>query len=126
MSLLPQKDLPIATSISVFFQFFGGATFLAVGENIFVARLGSSLHRYAPSLDAKAVIAAGATGLRDIVVKEGAGDAALHGALVAYNVAVSNTFYLVAAGAAVATVCAFGIEWRSVKLEQKVRDVESP
>jgi len=113
MSLLPQNDLPIGTSICTFFQFFGGAIFLAIGENIFVSRLVSSLHAYAPSLDAAAVVAAGAEGLREVVSMQD--PSALEGGIVAYNVAITNTFYLAAAGAALSLFCAFGIEWRSVK-----------
>jgi hypothetical protein len=47
MSILPQRDLPTGTSISVFFQFFGGAIFLAIAENIFVSRLVTELGVYA-------------------------------------------------------------------------------
>jgi hypothetical protein len=110
MSLLPQRDLPIATSIIVFFQFFGGAIFLAIAENIFVSKLISSLHNHAPSVDAKAVVAAGAEGLRRVVSV-----AQLEGALFAYNEAIMGTFYLGIAGAGVAFFWAFGIESRSVK-----------
>lgn len=113
MSLLPQNDVPIGTSICVFFQFFGGAIFLAIGENIFVSRLMSSLHTYAPSLDAATVIAAGAEGLREVVSIQD--PSALEGGVMAYNVAITDTFYSVAAGAALSLFCAFGIEWRSLK-----------
>ena len=112
MSILPQSDLPIATSISVFFQFLGGSLFLAIAENIFVSRLISTLHHYAPTVDAQLVVAVGATGLRGVVGKEGP---ALDGALLAYNEAITSTFYLCAAGGVAAFLCAFGLEWRSVK-----------
>ncbi|KAE9374685.1 MFS general substrate transporter [Stipitochalara longipes BDJ] len=111
MALLPQSDLPTATSISVFFQFFGGAIFLAIGENIFVSSLVKNLHVYAPQVDAQTVVVAGAEGLRKVV--QAGPD--LHGALLAYNVAITQTFYLTAAGAAVGFFCSFGMEWRSVK-----------
>ena len=110
MSLLPQRDLPIATSIIVFFQFFGGAIFLAIAENIFVSKLISSLHTHVPSVDAKAVVAAGAEGLRRVVSV-----AQLEGALLAYDEAITGTFYLGVAGAGMAFFWAFGIERGSVK-----------
>jgi hypothetical protein len=113
MSLLPQKDIAVGTSIGIFFQFLGGAVFLAVGENIFVARLVSSLHTYAPSLDAVAVVAAGAAGLKEVVSVQD--PSAMTGALAAYNVGITSTFYIIAAVAALAFFCAFGVEWRSVK-----------
>jgi hypothetical protein len=111
MALLPQSDLPTATSISVFFQFFGGAIFLAIGENIFVSSLVKHLHIYAPELDAEKVVLVGAEGLRKVV--QAGPD--LHGALLAYDAAITQTFYLTAAGAVVGFFCSFGMEWRSVK-----------
>ena len=116
MSILPQRDLPSGTSISVFFQFFGGAIFLAVAENIFVSRLTTELGIYAPHVDAQAVVAAGAEGLRKVVRNP----VDLAGAVQAYDVAITGTFYLCAAGAAVAFFCAFGLEWRSVKGKQRM------
>ena len=110
MSLLPQRDIPTATSIVVFFQFFGGAIFLAIAENIFVSKLISLLHIYAPSVDAKVVVAAGAEGLRRVVSVQQLG-----GALLAYNKAITVTFYLGVAGAGLAFFWAFGIERGNVK-----------
>jgi hypothetical protein len=111
MSLLPQSDLPTATSISVFFQFFGGAVFLAISENIFVSSLVKNLHIYAPQVNAEAVVVAGAEGLRKVV----AAGPDLRGALLAYDVAITQTFYLTAAGGVAGFLCSFGMEWRSVK-----------
>ena len=108
MSILPQNDIPIATSISVFFQFFGGSIFLAIGENILVSRLVSALHTYAPTLDAKTIVAAGAEGLRKVVAMED--PTALANALHAYDIAITSTFYLCIAGSTAAFLLAFGVE----------------
>lgn len=115
MALLPQSDLPTATSTIVFFQFFGGAIFLAISENILVSRLLSTLHQYAPAVNAAEVVQAGAEGLRKVVTDT----ADLEGAMFAYNVAITNTFYLCVAGAVAAFFCGFGMEWRSVKEKQR-------
>lgn len=114
MSLIPQDDLPIATSIAVFFQFFGGAIFLGIGNNIFVSRLVSALHKYTPALDANMAVRVGAEGFRELV-----GAADLKEGLMAYNEAITTTFYLCAAGAAVAFCCSLGMQWRSVKEKQR-------
>jgi len=114
MTLLPQADLPTATSISVFFQFFGGAIFLNIGENIFVSSLVKNLHKYAPNVDATLVVNVGAAGLRK-VVKAGAD---LEGSLLAYDAAITRTFFLCAAGAVLGFFCSFGMEWGSVKGKQ--------
>ncbi len=61
------------------------------------------------------VIAAGAEGLRKVVTDK----TELEGAVLAYNVAITRIFELCAAGAAVSFLAAFGIEWRSLKLEER-------
>jgi len=114
MTLLSANDIPIGTAICVFFQFFGGAIFLTIEQNVFTSRLISSLHTYSPSLDAAAVVAAGAEGLRSVVSMQD--PAALDSAVHAYNTAIMSTFYPVTAAAAMVTICAFGIEWKSAKL----------
>jgi hypothetical protein len=114
MALLPESDLPTATSVAVFFQFFGGAIFLAISESIFGSQLLSALHHYAPTIDAELVVHAGAAGLRKVVA-----EADLPSAMLAYNHAITKTFYLTAAGSAAAFLSAFGFEWRSVKEEQR-------
>jgi hypothetical protein len=115
MSLLPPSQLPIGTSIAVFFQFLGGSIFLAISSNILNSRLTTALATYAPTVNATMVIAAGAEGLRKVVTDK----TELEGAVLAYNVAITGTFYLCAAGAAVAFLAAFGMEWRSFKLEER-------
>jgi hypothetical protein len=124
MSLIAPADLPVATSIAVFFQFFGGAMFLAISENIFVSKLISALHEYAPSLDAGTIVAAGASGLRKTVENEGGDASALRGALIAYNAAIMQTFWLTVAGGALAFVASFGMEWKNLvkKPEGKEND----
>lgn len=119
MIILPEDDIPIGTSIAVFFQFFGGAIFLALGESIFVARLISALHTYAPALNATDVVNAGATGLKAIVEMEVAGEIGLQGGKLAYNQAITNIFYLMTAGAAVSFLCSFGIEWGGPVVKEK-------
>ncbi|KUJ19995.1 major facilitator superfamily transporter [Mollisia scopiformis] len=114
MTLLPAHDLTTATSIVVFFQFLGGAIFLAIAENIFVSRLVSSLHEYTPSLDAQAVVNVGAEGLRKLLSDDGQ-LGQLAGALLAYDEAITRTFLLGAAGASVAFVASAGMEWKSFK-----------
>jgi hypothetical protein len=114
MAVLPPSQLPTGTSIAVFFQFLGGSIFLAIAENIFLSRLRSALALYAPTVNAAAVIGAGAEGLRKVVGTSGPDLAAC---IQAYNEAIMSTFYLCAAGAVVAFFAAFGMEWRSVKTE---------
>lgn len=73
------------------------------------------------------MIGAGAAGLREVVGTSGPD---LDNCIKAYNVAIVTTFYLCAAGAVVAFVAAFGMEWRSVKNEHgadvKVAETKVP
>ncbi len=77
----------MATSQIFFFQYLGGAVFIAIGETIFTNSLRTSLHTYAPNLDAEAIIAAGGTAVRSSVSQ-----ADLPAVLRAYNHAMTRTF----------------------------------
>ncbi|PWY79249.1 MFS general substrate transporter [Aspergillus heteromorphus CBS 117.55] len=63
----PPPSLSTAMAIMTCAQTFGGAIFLAIAEVIFAQSLRANLRHYAPAVDAEAVIAAGATGFRDVV-----------------------------------------------------------
>ena len=87
MAVLPQDEISIGNGIVVFFQFLGGAIFLAINESLLTSKLSSALATYAPQVDAHAVMTAGAAGVRIVV---GAHD--LPGVLKAYNVAILTSF----------------------------------
>jgi hypothetical protein len=118
MTLIPSDDLPVATSIAVFFQFFGGALFLAISQSLFVSKLVDSLHVHAPSLNAQTVVMAGAAGLRKIVGPDN--ELVLAQALVSYNEAIMQTFWLTLAGGVLAFVASFGMEWKNLAKKPEV------
>ncbi|MCJ1245728.1 hypothetical protein MMC30_002932 [Trapelia coarctata] len=107
---LPLAKVPTGTTIMVFFQFLSGSVFLAIAQAIFQSRLLAELALQAPTENAAAILAAGAENMRTTV---GAGN--LGGVLEAYNVAVTDTFFAPAAGAALAFFAAVGMQWISVK-----------
>ncbi|MCJ1390773.1 hypothetical protein MMC18_003634 [Xylographa bjoerkii] len=107
---LPLPKVATATSIIVFFQFLGGAVLLAIAQNIFNTHLRSELLLRAPTLDPETVIKAGAGAVREIVSGSQLGPV-----LEAYDIAITDTFYVPAAGGAAAFVAACGLEWISVK-----------
>jgi hypothetical protein len=97
-----------------FSQTLGGSLFVTFANTIFGHSLVSGLEKYAPTVDAQAVITAGATAIRDIVKP-----AELPGVLKAYSKAVNHDFYL-AAGAAVGSfVFAWGMGWKKVAQKKK-------
>ena len=61
--VLSAEDLPIGNALVVFFQALGGALAVSIGQNVLSNTLLQQLKRHLPQIDAKAVVAAGATGL---------------------------------------------------------------
>lgn len=108
---LSPQDIPIGISLTIFFQFFGGALFVSIGNNI----LNSKLVQYVsaigiPDFDARAVVQAGATELRHAVPV-----AYLPQVLVAYNDALRLVFRAGLAMACLSLLAAIPLEWRSMK-----------
>ncbi|KAJ9350233.1 hypothetical protein DTO282F9_6447 [Paecilomyces variotii] len=108
-NLLPAQDVAIASSQVFFFQYLGGAIFLAVGETIFTNGLRYSLQTYAPNVDAQTIINAGASGVRTTTPP-----ADLAAVLLAYNHALVHTFYLALGGSAASFLTSFGMGWQRI------------
>lgn len=107
---LKTEDVPSGTAMVMFAQTLGGAIFVSVGQNIFQNQLLHNIHQYAPGADASRIIAGGATMLRNIVTGP-----ALKPVLLAYNNAVTQTFYVAVAMGALSLIGPVFIEWLSVK-----------
>ncbi|KAI4095682.1 MAG: hypothetical protein LQ339_007171 [Xanthoria mediterranea] len=109
-TVMPLEDVPIATTAIIFIQTFGGALFISVAQNIFTNRLVSNLVRDVPSIDPALVLQIGATNLKKAVDPSVISDV-----LVAYNSAITQTFYVSVATAALSIFGAVAMEWKSVK-----------
>jgi hypothetical protein len=97
-------------SLVAFNQTFGGSVFLTFAQTIFSHSLVDGLKKFAPRVDAQAVIIAGASAIREIVEPD-----QVKGVVEAYNLGINRNFYL-AAGASVGTfVSCWGMVWYSVK-----------
>ena len=108
--VLPLRDVPTGTAITVFSQTLGGALFISIGNNVFRNKLVEYLAKYTPKVDAASILKAGATGVRSVVDK-----ADLPGVLHAYNDALTQTFIVGAAMASISMIGALCMEWKSVK-----------
>jgi len=97
-------------SLVVFSQSFGGALFLAFAQTTFTNGLKDALPKFAPHVSPQAVIAAGATGIRQAVSK-----ADLEGVLLAYSKALSHVFYLAMGAALGCFIFCWGMGWKSIK-----------
>jgi hypothetical protein len=107
---LKTEDIPSGTALVIFAQTLGGAIFVSVAQNVFQNQLLHNIHQYAPGTDASRIIAGGATMLRHILPAD-----ALKPVLLAYNNAVTQTFYVAVAMGALSLIGPVFIEWLSVK-----------
>lgn len=102
-------------ALLIFSQNFGGAVFLTFSETIFTNSLSTLIPRYAPDVNAGAVIAAGATGWRSLVSKD-----QIEGILKAYAGSIDRVFYL-AAGTSIGTMAfACGMGWVDIRQRKDV------
>ncbi|KAH0837408.1 putative HC-toxin efflux carrier TOXA [Fonsecaea pedrosoi] len=114
-NLLPPKEVSIATSQIFFWQYLGGAIFLAVAETIFTNSLRSSLRTYVPGINPESVIDVGAAAVRSSVPHS-----QLEGVLRAYNHALVSTFYIAVGASSAAFLTSFGMGFQRLpKKESK-------
>ncbi len=109
-AMVTGEELSSAMAFIVFAQSLGPAISLAICNLLFAASLRSQLPKQAPSVDASAVIKAGATGFRAVVPESD-----LHGVLAAYANSVDRTFYFIAALAAGCGIALWGMGWRDLR-----------
>ncbi|KDN62611.1 putative major facilitator superfamily transporter [Colletotrichum sublineola] len=102
--------LPVAMATVIFLQTFGGAIFVTVASVIFSEGLGTNLAKYAPSVDAETILAAGGTGFRKVVSQDD-----LPGVLTAYARSIGEVFYLLVALGGVSFALAWGMGWVDIR-----------
>ncbi|KAL8893390.1 MAG: hypothetical protein Q9192_005311, partial [Flavoplaca navasiana] len=104
------KQRSVAAASCIFVQTFGGALFISVAQNIFTNGWINNLVADVPSINPALVLQIGATNLKTSVDPAVIGDV-----LVAYNAAITKTFYVSVALAALSIFGASAMEWQSVK-----------
>jgi hypothetical protein len=109
-TVLPAADVPIGTAIMMFSQTLGGALFISVAQNVFTNQLIKNLKTAVPDLDPAIVLMVGATELKNQIEQR-----YLPGVLTAYNLALTQTFYVSVATATVSIVGAAFMQWTSMK-----------
>ncbi|KAF1920050.1 major facilitator superfamily domain-containing protein [Ampelomyces quisqualis] len=112
---LPAADVAIGTATMMFTQTLGGALFISVGQNVFTNQLIKNLGTVVPDLDPSIVLVVGATELKNAIEAK-----FLPGVLVAYNLALTQVFYVSVAAGALSIIGAAFIEWKNVKGKQVV------
>lgn len=113
-TVLHIDDVPVGTSLIMFLQTLGGALFISIAQNIFTNRLLSNLKTQVPDLpDPTIILRTGATSLKVAITN--INPAFLPDVLLAYNKAITQTFYVSVAIAALSIFGSVGMEWKSVK-----------
>jgi hypothetical protein len=113
-TVLPLHDIPVGIAIITFAQSLSGALFISIAQNVFQNRLVASLRQSAPHVNPAIVIRSGAANLADRLPKD-----ILPAVLYAYNIAVTQTFYVSVATAALSFIGAGLMEWKSMKKPKK-------
>ena len=85
--MLPLSKVSSGTAVIVFFQFLGGAVFLAVAQAVFESKLIEQLVALLHDTDPGAVVRAGAAAVRQTVAPD-----QIPAVLQAYNVAITTAF----------------------------------
>jgi MFS family permease len=116
---LPSEDIPVGLSAISFAISIGAALIISISQNIFSNLLREGLSDI-PGIDVEAIISHGATDLLNIVTPE-----EKEGALIAYNWAITRTFWACVATALVGLVAALCMEWKSVRNTKKEADAEA-
>jgi len=111
-TVLPQKHVATAIVVLGFTQELGGIVALAIAQNLFLFLLTAKLQYQVPGLDPKTVLEHGAVDLPGLAAPEYRSRV-----LDALNESLFAVFVL-GVTCAILTVCALGIEWRSVKEEK--------
>ncbi|KAL2817541.1 major facilitator superfamily domain-containing protein [Aspergillus granulosus] len=110
-------DVSTAMAILTFSQTFGGSIFLAIANVIFSAGLRDQIPRYAPNVNPEDVIAAGATGFREIVAPED-----LEGVLRGYAKSIDWVMYLTVGLCVAQFMSSWGMGWKDVRKKQEVKE----
>jgi len=102
-------------AVLIFTQTFGGSLFLAFSQTAFTSSLGQALKTFAPDVDVRTLLIAGASAVREVVPQ-----GSLNGVLLAYNQALNHVFYITAGAASASFVFCWGMGFKNVKKVKKV------
>ncbi|KAI8683363.1 MFS domain-containing protein [Fusarium keratoplasticum] len=113
-TVLKGADISLGTSAIVLVQTISGTIFLAVGQNVFQAKLLEELSITAPEVDPRLVVSNGVSGLV-VLITETYGAAVAKEVLEAYNAALRRCFMVCVILAPLTILGAVGMEWKNVR-----------
>lgn len=109
-TVLPIRDIPVGIAMVTFAQMFGGSISVSISQSVFQNQLISELRRTVPSIDPHIVSQVGATDLKDVIPHQ-----FFSAVQVAYNDALTQTWYVSVALSCMTVFGAVAIRWKSVK-----------
>lgn len=113
-TVLKDSMVPRALVMLSYMQTFGGIVMLSIAQNVFLARLTMNLSQEIPGLEPSVIHNSGALGVLNSVSA-----AERPRVLAGYMGALRQVYYIILALCCVVAVSSLGIEWKSVKKEQK-------
>ncbi|KAI5814922.1 MFS transporter [Pyronema omphalodes] len=116
---LNSEEEAIGTGLIVFSQYFGGTVLVSLGQTAFVNLLSKFVYQYAPDVNPQMLIKAGLK-VRGLIPA-----AQLENVLLAYNKAITGTFYVAVGTSALAIIPALAIEWKRVPQKKKLAQEEA-
>ncbi|KAK0109445.1 hypothetical protein ONS95_002139 [Cadophora gregata] len=123
-TVLPEKQVPAGTSLSVLLRSLGGSIAIAICQNVFERKLRSNLEDVLPGVDLSFISGSGATTLVQNANQALGGDAGAVGKVLAlYNNALVQTFLVALVLAALTFPAGLVVEWKSVKKEKKEKKI---
>lgn len=115
-TVLPRNEVSIGASLMLFAQMLFGAIFVSVGQNVLDGQLAKRLAGIS-KITPQQIENAGVTGILEIIPSQ------YHDAVLeAYNGSLRVCFQVALAMACIALLGGLGVEWRSVKKQQKPND----
>lgn len=106
---LDKKDIPTAISAVTLFQALGSAVMVSVTQNVFASRVYEQVHNIAPAVTRTMIINSGAT---EIIKMAPTGEYEVF--LNAVSLALTQCFYVAAAGAALSGLFGLGLGFSSL------------
>lgn len=110
---LPLEDIAVGTATIMFCENLSAAIMVSVAQNVFSNQLVKNLTSYVPTIDPSTILSAGATQIKTQVSSE-----FYSAILLAYNRALTHTFYVGVGLSCCALLGAVWLEWLSVKGKQ--------
>ncbi|KAJ0282586.1 hypothetical protein COL940_005139 [Colletotrichum noveboracense] len=121
-NLVPAPQIPVAMAIIIFSQNIGGAITLLAANSVFSNSLRKELQERVAliGMEPDVIINAGASSVRKLV----SGDQLRH-TLQAYSNSVDKVMYLGVAVSIATFAFAWGLGWKDIRVEKKLKAIES-